>query len=237
MGNTQKAPKLASWQVDLITAFKAGEALKICHNEDYKNSIFFRSDIFAVIKFGAGIDSSTDPELFKAALDLYQSEPAKIDPLAPYSPQHSINQLSIAEVTPVHVIRSPSVYLLYRDGVVVYVGSSIMVLSRISTHLTSDKDFDSYSFIKVNSTADMYDLESRCIAHFNPEYNAVMSNGPTGGFCSMGGLKIRYGVGKLELKRIIKAHRHNIEVLQFRDEPFYNAIHVEAALNIEMGAE
>lgn len=66
--------------------------------------------------------------------------------------------------------KQPSVYLLLRGGRVVYVGMSNTPFVRLSSHVTSDKEFDSVALIHCPEGGQLV-LESVLIAALRPEYN------------------------------------------------------------------
>ena len=64
------------------------------------------------------------------------------------------------------------VYLLLREGNVVYVGQSKDCRRRIGSHLASaNKDFDAFHIYPHPPSQDLGDLEAHLIYTFNPEYN------------------------------------------------------------------
>jgi hypothetical protein len=66
------------------------------------------------------------------------------------------------------------VYMLIRDGRVVYIGQSVCIPGRISAHC-SDKDFDEICFLPFNGDLDA--VEEHLIAVFTPEYNRWVTKG------------------------------------------------------------
>jgi hypothetical protein len=62
------------------------------------------------------------------------------------------------------------VYLLKKDGVVIYVGQSVTVEERITTHRRSGIDFDDFELIKCKKEL-AGDLEAKNIVIYNPEHN------------------------------------------------------------------
>ena len=64
-------------------------------------------------------------------------------------------------------------YLLKRQGEVVYVGQSENIGRRIGAHFT-DKDFDSVAIIPVGPGVDLTPLEVELILRHKPEYNGVL---------------------------------------------------------------
>ena len=73
------------------------------------------------------------------------------------------------------------VYALWKDDEIIYVGKSINVIPRVSTHL-KDKDFDSYSYIELNGKNEMDFIESRLILKLQPKLNKTL---PTEGYISL----------------------------------------------------
>lgn len=63
------------------------------------------------------------------------------------------------------------VYFLIKNNEVVYVGQSIDVYGRLSTHKKNGKDFDSFAFIQCEKGM-LNDLESLYISAFVPFMNA-----------------------------------------------------------------
>lgn len=67
------------------------------------------------------------------------------------------------------------VYFLFRGDVVVYVGQSSNVLTRIGEHISDRfKLFDGVAFIKCDCLNRLW-LEKLYIDHFKPEYNGAPS--------------------------------------------------------------
>lgn len=71
--------------------------------------------------------------------------------------------------------KSVGVYFLIKDGCVVYVGQSVSIYSRISTHQSS-KDFDSIAWVECDSSV-LDKLESLYIHALRPSLNGTMNNG------------------------------------------------------------
>ena len=68
------------------------------------------------------------------------------------------------------------VYALWKDGEIVYIGQTIQLESRVTTH-KGDKDFDEYSYFKCEGKFQMDVLESYLINELRPEYNKELGNG------------------------------------------------------------
>jgi Uri superfamily endonuclease len=80
------------------------------------------------------------------------------------------NQISVNEIGG----KSAGVYLLFRQGVVVYVGMSMgPMVSRIGCHLLEGKNFDAVEFIQINSNCRSFvkEVESKFILQHRPIYN------------------------------------------------------------------
>lgn len=63
------------------------------------------------------------------------------------------------------------VYYLVKGSIVVYVGSSRQVSTRLSTHRVGCMDFDSVRVEQCASFPKMFELESESIVKLNPKYN------------------------------------------------------------------
>lgn len=66
------------------------------------------------------------------------------------------------------------VYALVSKGVIVYIGSSTNIESRLKTHKLS-KDFDSILFQRVSSNSDMLGLEMMLIDRYKPKLNSLLN--------------------------------------------------------------
>ena len=76
--------------------------------------------------------------------------------------------------------RSPCVYRLLLDGLVVYVGSTTNPSARIYQHSFSDKEFDSVSYDLFDSYEDLPKHESSQIVKYNPKLNiSIPANNKT----------------------------------------------------------
>jgi len=84
-----------------------------------------------------------------------------------------INQ--IKELPRLKFSPTKGVYFLFNGDVLVYIGQSTTIESRVKQH-TVDKVFDSYSFLVVEDNATRLDLESFLILKHNPPYNATVPN-------------------------------------------------------------
>lgn len=74
----------------------------------------------------------------------------------------------------VESVGCPGVYFLCHEGVVVYVGQAVNVLSRVGAHV-GDKTFDSVFFARVPAS-DLDFVEGSLIRSLSPKYNK--NNGP-----------------------------------------------------------
>ena len=141
-----------------------------------------------------------------------------------------VAQLSEAPRMPISNAKSFCVYALYRGDVVVYVGSSTWVSSRVLQHVSAGKDFDSYAFVNVNSIEEMHELEVRSIVQFDPEYNLGLAGTTKSGFTGMAGLKVRYGLGAVAIRRTVQ--KAKTEVLHFRGCAYYNVKEADEAMQV-----
>ena len=80
----------------------------------------------------------------------------------------------MAQIQSIDVLCKPSVYLLYDQGALVYVGQSKTPSSRELQH-RRDKTFDSFKILRCRPERRMY-WEDRLIYKFRPKYNKQMSN-------------------------------------------------------------
>ena len=80
----------------------------------------------------------------------------------------------MAQIQSIDVLCKPSVYLLYDQGALVYVGQSKTPSSRVLQH-RRDKTFDSFKILRCRPERRMY-WEDRLIYKFRPKYNKQMSN-------------------------------------------------------------
>lgn len=72
----------------------------------------------------------------------------------------------------------PGVYFLIEDGRVVYVGQSVLPMSRVGAHLANpSKYFTHVAWIPVEKK-DLIKVENAYIAHFLPMYNRTVNGGP-----------------------------------------------------------
>ena len=80
----------------------------------------------------------------------------------------------MAQVQSIDVLCKPSVYLLYDQGELVYVGQSKTPSSRVLQH-RRDKTFDSFKILRCRPERRMY-WEDRLIYKFRPKYNKQIAN-------------------------------------------------------------
>lgn len=62
------------------------------------------------------------------------------------------------------------VYLLIKNNIVVYIGTTGSLKSRIKSH-AKNKDFDYVSYMRFDSSYKALEVEDFLIAYFWPEYN------------------------------------------------------------------
>lgn len=90
----------------------------------------------------------------------------------------SITREIVCDTKLTQVTRVNGIYFLIKDGVVVYVGQSNNILTRVSTHSTFE--FDSFNYFEVSSKKRLDNLEAYFIAKFKPAYNQVMQRNTVG---------------------------------------------------------
>lgn len=79
----------------------------------------------------------------------------------------------IRELTRLKFAPKQGVYFLFNGKVIVYIGQSADIDSRVKQHL-SDKVFDSYAFITIEDPKARLDKESFLILKHNPPYNQTV---------------------------------------------------------------
>jgi len=94
----------------------------------------------------------------------------------------------------------PCVYFLFKNGSLVYIGKTKTLLTRISYHSSSGKDFDEYFFYYPE---DYSSSEILHIKHYRPLYNKTYTKireyGPK--------IKFREPIESIDLHEIIKSAR------------------------------
>ena len=70
-------------------------------------------------------------------------------------------------------VQTSGIYLLFDGAVVVYVGKSADAETRVRTHFSSGKVFDSYSIIPC-APEDTDEMEIKYILEYLPKYNGVL---------------------------------------------------------------
>ena len=113
----------------------------------------------------------------------------------------NIENLKFTEVFPIKKMRG--VYLLWHNGVVVYVGQSENILQRIGTHLADpQKWFDGFSYAVVPDGS-LNQLEADLIVAYDPHLNHGKL--PTNNkYVTRGYVKRHWGVGGWEFRKIIR---------------------------------
>ncbi len=68
------------------------------------------------------------------------------------------------------------IYALIKDRKIVYIGQTSSLVSRLGTHITSKKNFDSWSIVEdlgeYISTEEICKIELKYIYTFKPKYNS-----------------------------------------------------------------
>lgn len=114
-----------------------------------------------------------------------------------------------------------SVYLLTRNGVVVYVGlTNGKVFHRIGAHAYR-KDFDGVSIIECDTAEEAMEVEAKMIVKLRPEYNGKLDNPESAGMIGMEEIKKMLGVSheKVARKRLENA---GIKEVQFGRYRYYD---------------
>ena len=92
------------------------------------------------------------------------------------------------------------IYFLFYDDELVYIGQSENVHKRVPCHIV-DKKFNNWNYIEYPEE-DLDELEAEYILKYQPKYNQSIPKNNT--WLSSGLIKIRFGIGKRELKKLIK---------------------------------
>lgn len=79
----------------------------------------------------------------------------------------------IANCKPVTDFKFYCVYFLIQNSRIVYVGYSTNFGSRISSHMNSEKVFDSYYLIRCETESEALELEKYYIKNINPYFNGL----------------------------------------------------------------
>jgi|AntAceMinimDraft_17_1070374.scaffolds.fasta_scaffold00110_48 hypothetical protein len=92
------------------------------------------------------------------------------------SAKRIINKRTDSNRFSMEYFNSPCVYRLYKEGVLVYVGQTKCLASRIGKH-TEDKDFDSFDvYSHIENESVRLNVERRLIESSNPLYNKQHNN-------------------------------------------------------------
>lgn len=69
-----------------------------------------------------------------------------------------------------------TIYALWEDNEIVYIGQSTNVYTRLEVHKKSDKIFNKYSFFNVKDKNEMDSVESFLIQTLKPKYNKTVEH-------------------------------------------------------------
>ena len=109
----------------------------------------------------------------------------------------------LADREPIEKRPEPTLYFLFREHDLVYVGYSIYPDRRIRVHATDDdKDFDSFTTIRYDRE-DHADVESAYIIKYRPEYNKTL---PSGRYKTKGGIRKALDIDSLTLNLILREY-------------------------------
>ena len=122
------------------------------------------------------------------------------------------------------------VYFLYLGDVVVYVGATTDINTRILSHAESIKEFDSYSVIPMATAEEMFELELRGIVKYTPRYNKTATATEKSGFRSASNIKLWHDIDAETIKEMADAA--DIEVLEFKGKHLYNTAQINRLLGI-----
>lgn len=70
-------------------------------------------------------------------------------------------------------LKASGIYFLYQNGVLVYIGKSITLNTRIKIHLQGDKEFNQISIIKLHPKR-LKSVEEALIRRHRPTYNKLV---------------------------------------------------------------
>jgi hypothetical protein len=102
----------------------------------------------------------------------------------------------------VSIKKTRGVYLLWKNGTVVYVGQSENILQRVGVHLANpNKDFDGFSYAVVEN-GDLNIVEADLIVRYNPPLNNGLPRNKK--YVTRGGAKRYFGMNGWELRRTLK---------------------------------
>ena len=109
------------------------------------------------------------------------------------------------------------IYYLIQDDEIVYIGQSVCIMARISTHYTKKRKlFNRY--IYTNVPLDKLDeLELKEIIKYSPKYNSDLPGNNT--YASMGKLKAHFRVPEAKLESIIE--KNNIGFIETIGRRYY----------------
>ena len=117
-------------------------------------------------------------------------------------PLKTIEEL-LADREPIEKRSEPTLYFLFREHELVYVGYSIYLDRRIRVHAAdNNKDFDSFTAIRYEGE-DHADIESAYIIKYRPEYNKTL---PSGRYRTKGGMRKAFDIDSLTLNLILREY-------------------------------
>lgn len=110
----------------------------------------------------------------------------------------NVNGFEFTEPVPIHRIRG--IYLLWKNGTVVYVGQSTNIFNRVGDHVADPRmDFDSYSYVPVEN-GNLNELEADMIVKLNPSLNTILPSNRK--YINADGAKRLFGVGRVVFRRL-----------------------------------
>ena len=99
---------------------------------------------------------------------------------------------------------TPGIYYLIDDSEIVYIGQSLCMMSRITTHFADNKKVFNRFYCDPATLHDLDVLEINEIIQHNPKYNIALPQNDT--YASMGKLKARFREPEYKIRAIIKEH-------------------------------
>lgn len=112
----------------------------------------------------------------------------------------NVEELRFTDLIPVRKLRG--VYLLWKDGEVVYVGQSESIQQRVSAHLSDPKKYFNAVSYAIVETGDLNQLEAELIIRYDPHLNHDLPRNTR--YITKGYIRRILGIGGWELRRILK---------------------------------
>ena len=111
-----------------------------------------------------------------------------------------VEELQFTDLIPVRKLRG--VYLLWKDGEVVYVGQSESIQQRVSTHLADPKKYFNAVSYAVVETGDLNQLEADLIVKYDPYLDHGLPRNTK--YVTKNHIKKHLGIGGWDLRKILR---------------------------------